>query len=111
MSVSHFFSHYPTIEYKKAALYVRCSKEEQAKFGDTIEAQTEDLKEFARQHHLQVVDIYVDEGHTARKKYNKRKEFVRMLHDVELHKLLPDGKTQVKESRYVSFLTYKGYSF
>ena len=86
MSVSHFFSHYPTIEYKKAALYVRCSKEEQAKFGDTIEAQTEDLKEFARQHHLQVVDIYVDEGHTARKKYNKRKEFVRMLHDVELHK-------------------------
>lgn len=86
MSVSHFFSHYPTIEYKKAALYVRCSKEEQAKFGDTIEAQTEDLKEFARQHHLQVVDIYVDEGHTARKKYDKRKEFVRMLHDVELHK-------------------------
>lgn len=86
MSVSHFFSHYPTIEYKKVALYVRCSKEEQAKFGDTIEAQTEDLKEFARQHHLQVVDIYVDEGHTARKKYNKRKEFVRMLHDVELHK-------------------------
>ena len=86
MSVSHFFSHYPTIEYKKAALYVRCSKEEQAKFGDTIEAQTEDLKEFARQHHLKVVDIYVDEGHTARKKYNKRKEFVRMLHDVELHK-------------------------
>lgn len=86
MSVSHFFSHYPTIEYKKAALYVRCSKEEQAKFGDTIEAQTEDLKEFARQHHLQVVDIYIDEGHTARKKYNKRKEFVRMLHDVELHK-------------------------
>lgn len=86
MSISHFFSHYPTIEYKKAALYVRCSKEEQAKFGDTIEAQTEDLKEFAQQHHLQVVDIYIDEGHTARKKYNKRKEFVRMLHDVELHK-------------------------
>jgi len=86
MPVSHFFSHYPTIEYKKVALYVRCSKEEQAKFGDTIEAQTEDLREFARQHHLQVVDIYVDEGHTARKKYDKRKEFVRMLQDVELHK-------------------------
>lgn len=86
MSSIHFFSHYPTIEYKKAALYVRCSKEEQAKFGDTIEAQTEDLKEFARQHHLNVVGIYVDEGHTARKKYSKRKEFVRMLQDVELHK-------------------------
>lgn len=86
MSISHFYSHYPTIEYKTCCLYVRCSKEEQAKFGDTIEAQTEDLKEFARQHHLQVVDIYIDEGHTARKKYNKRKEFVRMLHDIELHK-------------------------
>lgn len=81
-----FFSHYPTIEYKTCCLYVRCSKEEQAKFGDTIEAQTEDLKEFARQHHLKVYAIYVDEGHTARKKYNKRKEFMRMLHDVELHK-------------------------
>ncbi len=86
MSTHHFYSHYPTIEYKRAALYVRCSKEEQAKFGDTIEAQTEDLKEFARLHHLHVIDIYVDEGHTARKKYNKRKEFVRMLHDVELRK-------------------------
>lgn len=86
MSNNHFFAHYPTIEYKRAALYVRCSKEEQAKFGDTIEAQTEDLKEFAKQHHLHIVDIYVDEGHTARKKYNKRKEFVRMLRDVELHK-------------------------
>lgn len=86
MSVKHFYSHYPSIEYKTAALYVRCSKEEQAKFGDTIEAQTEDLKEFAKQHHLKIVDIYVDEGHTARKTYNKRKEFVRMLQDVEQHK-------------------------
>lgn len=86
MSVSHFYSHYPTIEYKTCFLYVRCSREEQAKFGDTIEAQTEDLKEFARQHHLKVVDIYVDEGYTARKKYNKRREFMRMLHDVELRK-------------------------
>lgn len=86
MSTKHFYSHYPTIEYRSCALYVRCSKEEQAKFGDTIEAQTEDLKEFAKQHHLRIVDIYTDEGHTARKKYNKRKEFMRMLHDVELHK-------------------------
>lgn len=86
MSTHHFYQHYPSIEFKRAALYVRCSKEEQAKFGDTIEAQKEDLKAFALEHHLVVVDIYVDEGHTARKKYNKRKEFVRMLRDVELHR-------------------------
>lgn len=82
----HFYQHYSSIEFKRAALYVRCSKEEQAKFGNTIEAQIEDLKAFALEHHLIVVDIYVDEGHTARKKFNKRKEFVRMLQDVTLHK-------------------------
>ena len=86
MNNTHFYSHYPSIEYKTCALYVRCSKEEQAKFGDTIEAQKADLKEFAKQHHLKIFDIYVDEGYTARKKYNKRKEFMRMLEDVELHK-------------------------
>ena len=85
MAVSHFYSHYPSIEYKTCALYVRCSKEEQAKFGDTIEAQITDLKEFAKQHHLKVYDIYVDEGYTARKRYNNRKEFMRMLNDVEQH--------------------------
>lgn len=86
MNNTHFYSHYTSIEYKTCALYVRCSKEEQAKFGDTIEAQKADLKEFAKQHHLKIFDIYVDEGYTARKKYNKRKEFMRMLEDVELHK-------------------------
>ncbi len=86
MSTSHFYSHYPTIEYKTCCLYVRCSKEEQAKFGDTIEAQTEDLKAFAEQHHLKIYEIYIDEGHTARKKYNKRPAFMRMIQDVELHK-------------------------
>ena len=42
---------------------------------------------------------------------NSPEDFPDINYDVELHKLLPDGKTQVKESRYVSFLTYKGYSF
>lgn len=86
MAVSHFYSHYPSIENKTCCLYVRCSKEEQAKFGDTIEAQITDLKEFAKQHNLIVYDIYVDEGYTARKKYTNRKEFMRMLQDVELGK-------------------------
>ena len=58
----HFFAHYSTIEHKTCCLYVRCSKEEQAKFGDTIEAQTEDLKAFAKEHKLKIYDIYVDEG-------------------------------------------------
>lgn len=62
MSTTHFYSHYPTIEYKTCALYVRCSKEEQAKFSDTIEAQIEDLKAFAKLHHLKIYAIYVDEG-------------------------------------------------
>lgn len=86
MAKSHFYSHYQTIEYKTAALYVRCSREEQARNGDTIEAQTEDLKAFAKEHHLKVYDIYTDEGYTARKRYNKRREFVRMLEDCRNNK-------------------------
>lgn len=81
------FAHYDTIEYKRAALYIRCSKEEQVKSGETIQAQQQILKEFAETHNLKIVDYYIDAGFTARKNFHKRKEFCRLIEDVEQDKI------------------------
>ncbi len=86
MQYSKFLNHYQSIQCKRAALYVRCSSEEQALNGDTIQTQKEVLTEFAEVHQLKIMDYYIDEGYTARKKYNKRKEFMRMLQDAEAEK-------------------------
>lgn len=71
----------------RTALYIRVSTEEQALHGFSLEAQREALVAYAKKHELQVVDTYVDEGFSARKKYTKRKEFMRMLHDVQNDRL------------------------
>lgn len=67
----------------RAALYVRVSTEEQVLHGYSIEAQRQALTEYAQKNNLHIVDYYVDEGQSARKSYNKRKEFLRLLDDVK----------------------------
>lgn len=67
---------------KKAALYIRVSTEEQAKHGFSLGEQRHDLEKYATAHHYAVVDVYADEGNTARKSINKRKELQRLLDDV-----------------------------
>lgn len=52
-------------EYRKmvrAALYIRVSTEEQALHGYSLEAQKEALTKYAKEHHLCIVDYYIDEG-------------------------------------------------
>ncbi len=71
----------------RAALYVRVSTEEQALHGYSLDAQREALVAYAKKNDLYIVDTYVDEGFSARKKYTKRKEFMRMLQDVENDRL------------------------
>lgn len=68
---------------KKAGLYVRVSTEEQAMHGYSLEAQRENLTEYAKKHDMAIIDYYVDEGLSARKKYTTRKEFMRMLDDAK----------------------------
>lgn len=65
--------------------YVRCSHEGQVLHGDTLEAQNEILDEFIVQNKMILVDTFVDEALTARKKYTKRREFVRLLDGVRSH--------------------------
>ena len=72
---------------KRAALYARVSTEEQAMHGVSLDAQKERLTQYAKENNLTVVDIYVDEGISARKRYTRRPEFMRMLEDVKKKKI------------------------
>ena len=66
----------------RAALYARVSTEEQAQHGVSLDAQKERLLAYAKENQLEVVDLYRDEGISARKRYTRRPEFMRMLADV-----------------------------
>jgi DNA invertase Pin-like site-specific DNA recombinase len=72
---------------KRAALYIRVSTDEQAQHGYSLEAQREALENYVNKHSLTIVDHYTDAGHSARKKYTARPEFMRMLRDVQENKI------------------------
>lgn len=61
----------------RVALYMRCSTEEQATEGLSIEGQRSVLLEYCRRKGLEVVEEYVDEGWSGR--YAARPEFQRMI--------------------------------
>jgi DNA invertase Pin-like site-specific DNA recombinase len=71
----------------RAALYIRVSTEEQAQHGYSLEAQREALTVYAKKHNMTIAGYYVDDGYSARKKYTARREFMRMLGDVEAGKI------------------------
>ncbi len=71
----------------RVALYIRVSTEEQVHEGYSLEAQRKHLLEYAKKNNYSVVDVYADEGITARKSYKKRKEFMRLISDVETGKI------------------------
>ena len=70
-------------EVKHAAGYIRVSTAEQAKKGLSLETQIAEIQNYAQQHGMKLVDIYVDRGITARKSLERRVEFMRMMHDVQ----------------------------
>ena len=72
---------------RRAALYARVSTEEQAMHGVSLEAQVERLRSYAQENNLVIVDTYVDEGVSARKRYTVRAEVMRMLKDIEAKKI------------------------
>ena len=72
---------------KRAALYVRVSTEEQKLNGLSIDNQIDALTEYCKKNEYAIVDVYNDAGHTARKKYKKRSEMLRMLEDCKRHRI------------------------
>ena len=71
----------------RVALYIRVSTQEQSLHGLSLESQKEALISYANKHNMQIVDIYADEGITARKALNKRLEFQRLISDVKQGKI------------------------
>lgn len=70
----------------KAVIYIRVSSEEQVKHGYSLQAQRERLLEYCKEHNYKVVDIYVDEGKSARSKLKSRTELQRLIKDAEKQK-------------------------
>lgn len=71
----------------RCALYDRVSTELQAVAGLSLEAQQKALIDYAHAHNYEIVGIYTDEGLTARKKLQNRKELLRLLDDVKQDKI------------------------
>ena len=67
----------------RVALYIRVSSQEQAIKGLSLEAQQEDLEEYARERGWVIQGIYIDAAKTARKRLGKRDNFLRMLEAVK----------------------------
>lgn len=78
---------YPQGNILRAALYVRVSTEEQAMHGYSLQAQEDNLIQYAHEHGYKIVDIYRDEGNSARKPITKRKVVLQLLDDVQGNKI------------------------
>lgn len=67
---------------KRCAIYIRVSTAMQRMEGWSLDAQRASLETFAKSKGWKVVDIYADEGKSARKRLKGRKEIFRLLDDV-----------------------------
>jgi len=59
----------------------------QVKDGLSLDAQKKALTDYAQSHGYEIVDFYSDEGLTARKNMQNRKDLVRLLNDVKADKI------------------------
>lgn len=72
---------------ERVALYARVSTEEQSRHGLSLGEQERSLEEYTKAHNLKIVDKYIDAGISARKRYTKRPELLRLLDDVKAGKI------------------------
>lgn len=71
----------------RCALYDRVSTDNQVEHGISLDTQRDALTEYATRHGYEIVGYYSDEGLTARKKMQNRKELLRLLEDVKKDKI------------------------
>lgn len=72
---------------ERCAIYIRVSTAEQQMHGKSLQAQKEFLTNYAKERGMRIVDVYADEGKTARKELKKRKEIHRLITDVKNSKI------------------------
>lgn len=82
---SSYFRPQPELFGMRVVKYIRCSHDGQVLHGETLEAQDALLDEFIEVNKMILVDTFIDEALTARKKFTRRKEFVRLLDGVRAH--------------------------
>ncbi len=70
----------------RVAIYIRVSTEEQARNGYSLSSQRQRLLEYCKENNYKVINIYVDEGKSARSKLKSRKELLRLIDDAKEHK-------------------------
>lgn len=75
-----------TRKIERVAAYIRVSTQEQKLHGLSLDAQKEKLKEYAKKHGLKIVEWYMDEGVSGRKRIRNRPELQRMIRDAEAGK-------------------------
>lgn len=73
--------------FKRVALYIRVSTEEQARHGLSLAEQRKSLEEYAAQHEFVIAGVYEDAGISARKPYKKRPALLRLLDDCRAGKI------------------------
>lgn len=71
---------------ERVAAYVRVSSQEQKLHGLSLDAQKMKLKEYAAKNNMLIVEWYMDEGVSGRKKIKNRPELQRMIIDAEQKK-------------------------
>lgn len=71
----------------RCAIYDRVSHDLQVQSGLSLDTQKELLTNYALSKNYEIVDYYIDEGITARKKLQNRKDLVRLLEDVKKDKI------------------------
>ena len=72
---------------KSVGGYIRVSTTEQAIRGVSLESQEAAIRAWCDRNGYKLVDLYIDRGITARKKLQNRKEFCRMMQDVQAHRI------------------------
>lgn len=75
------------MKHLRCALYPRVSTEEQFIHGLSLPAQIKDLTDYATRMNYHIVDVYADEGVSARKPVSKRPALLRLLKDVQDDKI------------------------
>lgn len=71
----------------RCAIYDRVSTDIQVQQGLSLDTQKELLTEYANTHGYEIVDYYIDEGLTARKKLKNRRDFMRLLDDIRADRI------------------------
>lgn len=75
-----------SLKIERVAAYVRVSTQEQKLHGLSLDAQKANLEKYAEEHHMKIVEWYIDEGVSGRKLIRNRPELQRMIQDAEAKK-------------------------